>query len=315
MTSPTSTTGYTCILLLSGRRNEGYGCGGSTRLAAVVSGVSGWLIMDDVPSIARLLDIMARLRDPEAGCPWDVEQSFASIAPFTVEEAYEVADAVDRKDWPGLKAELGDLLFQVVFHARMAQERGLFQFGDVVEAISEKMVRRHPGVFADAEDVTSIDQQKEKWEEIKVQERLDRSREEGKDVSALDGISGNLPALTRSRKIHERVARQGFGLASSAEAMRDVNSEVEELSQEMAAGSSERIADELGDVLFATVNLARHLDVDPESALRRSASRFEARYRFVERHLSRNGRTITDCTADELDVLWSLGKSKESAGT
>ncbi len=270
--------------------------------------------MDDARSIARLLEIMARLRDPENGCPWDVEQSFTSIAPFTVEEAYEVADAIDREDWPGLKTELGDLLFQVVFHARMAQERGLFGFGDVVEAISEKMVRRHPHVFADGANVTSAAEQTVKWEELKAQERLDQSRAEGREMSALDGISANLPALTHTRKVHDRVAREGFGLASPEEALRDVKSEVEELSREIADGSSERIADELGDVLFATVNLARHLDVDPESALRRSAARFEARYRFIERYLGRDSRTISDCTADELDALWTLAKDEEAAG-
>ena len=267
--------------------------------------------MDRTGSITRLLDIMARLRDPATGCPWDVEQSFASIAPYTIEEAYEVADAIDREDWPALKAELGDLLFQVVFHARMAHEDGLFGFDDVVEAISEKMVRRHPHVFADGADVTSAAEQTVKWEELKARERRDQSRD--RDVSALDGISANLPALTRVRKIHERVAGQGFGLASPGEALEDVISEVDELSQEIADGSPERIADELGDVLFAAVNLARHLDVDPENALRRSAARFETRYRFVERCLSRDNRTITDCPAEELDTLWTSAKDEEAA--
>lgn len=263
-------------------------------------------------SVTRLLDIMARLRDPVTGCPWDVEQSFASIAPYTIEEAYEVADTIDREDWPALKSELGDLLFQVVFHARLACERGLFGFDDVVEAISEKMVRRHPHVFADGADVTSAAEQTVKWEELKAQERRDQSRTSGREASALDGIGANLPALTRTRKIHERVAGQGFGLASPREALEDVISEVEELSQEIADGSPERIADELGDVLFAAVNLARHLDVDPERALRRSASRFETRYRFVERCLSRDNRTISDCPAEELDTLWTSAKDEEA---
>lgn len=269
--------------------------------------------MDHAGSIARLLDIMARLRDPVTGCPWDVEQSFASIAPYTIEEAYEVADAIDREDWPALKTELGDLLFQVVFHSRMASEDGLFGFDDVVEAISEKMVRRHPHVFADGADVNSATEQTVKWEALKAQERHDQSRVRGEDVSALDGISANLPALTRTRKIHERVAGQGFGLASPGEALEDVVSEVEELSQEIADGSPERIADELGDVLFAAVNLARHLDVDPEIALRRSNARFETRYRFIERCLSRDNRTISDCPADELDTLWTSAKDEEAA--
>ncbi|MDE0047086.1 MAG: nucleoside triphosphate pyrophosphohydrolase [bacterium] len=260
-----------------------------------------------------MLDKMARLRDTATGCPWDVEQSFASIAPYTIEEAYEVADAIDREDWPALKTELGDLLFQVVFHARMASERGLFGFDEVVESISEKMVRRHPHVFADGADVNSAAEQTVKWEELKAQERRDQSRARGADVSALDGISANLPALTRTRKIHDRVAGQGFGLASPGEALEDVISEVEELSQEIADGTPERVADELGDILFATVNLARHLDVDPESALRLSAARFEKRFRFIERRLSRDNRTISDCPADELDALWTSAKDEEAA--
>ena len=270
--------------------------------------------MDSTGSITRLLDIMAHLRDPVTGCPWDVEQSFASIAPYTIEEAYEVADAIDREDWTALKTELGDLLFQVVFHARMAGEDGLFEFDDVVEAISEKMVRRHPHVFADDSNVTSAAEQTVKWEELKARERQDQSRARGGDMSALDGISTNLPALTRARKTHERVAGQGFGLASPSEALEDVISEVDELSQEIAHGSPDRIADELGDILFATVNLARHLDVDPESALRRSTARFEARYRFIERRLNRDNRTISDCEADELDTLWISAKEEEIAG-
>ena len=269
--------------------------------------------MDHIGSIARLLDIMARLRDPVTGCPWDVEQSFTSIAPYTIEEAYEVADAIDREDWPALKTELGDLLFQVVFHARMACEGDLFGFDDVVEAISEKMVRRHPHVFADEENVVSAAEQTVKWEELKARERREQSRARNEDVSALDGISANLPALPRTRKIHDRVAGQGFGLASPGEALNDVISEVDELSREMADGSPERIADELGDVLFAAVNLARHLDVDPERALRRSAARFETRYRFIERRLSRDNRTISDCGAEELDALWTSAKDEEAA--
>ncbi len=267
--------------------------------------------MDDTGSITRLLDIMARLRDPASGCPWDVEQSFASIAPYTIEEAYEVADAIDREDWPALKTELGDLLFQVVFHARMACEEDLFGFDDVVEAISEKMVHRHPHVFADDEHVTSAAEQTVRWEEMKARERQARAGDG--DVSALDGISTNLPALTRARKVHERVARQGFGLASPGEALKDVISEVDELSHEMADGSPERLAHELGDILFAAVNLARHLDVDPESALRHSTARFETRYRFIERRLGRDNRTISDCPPEELDALWTSAKDEESA--
>ena len=265
--------------------------------------------MDETGAVTRLLDIMARLRDPATGCPWDVEQSFASIAPYTIEEAYEVADAIDREDWPALKTELGDLLLQVVFHARMARERGLFGFDDVVDAISEKMVRRHPHVFTDKANVTSAAEQTVRWEELKAEERR---RGKSEDVSALDGISANLPALTRTRKLHERVAGQGFGLASPDEAMKDVVSEIEELSHEMAGGSADRIADELGDVLFAAVNLARHLEVDPESALRRSAARFERRYRFIERCLKRDNRTISDCPADELDALWRSAKDEDT---
>ncbi len=269
--------------------------------------------MTGAGSITRLHDIMARLRDPANGCPWDIEQSFASIAPYTIEEAYEVVDAIDREDWPGLKTELGDLLFQVVFHARMACEQGLFGFDDVVEAISEKMVRRHPHVFADGAEAVSATEQAVTWEELKAQERQDRSRIS--DMSALDGISANLPALTLTRKIHERAAGQGFGLASTGDALEDMISEVDELSREITDGSPERVADELGDVLFAAVNLARHLDVDPERALRRSAARFETRYRFIERCLSRDNRTISDCSVEELDALWTSAENEEAATT
>ena len=268
--------------------------------------------MDDAgSSITRLLDIMARLRDPATGCPWDVEQSFASIAPYTIEEAYEVADAIDREDWPALKAELGDLLFQVVFHARMACEDGLFGFDDVVEAISEKMVRRHPHVFADGTDVTSAAEQTVIWEDHKERERKALATAKGAQASALDGIGSNLPALTRAEKIQRRVARVGFGLSSPAEAMRDVTAEIDELGQAMESDSPDRREDELGDVLFSITNLARHLGVDPESALRRSNAKFEARFRFIETRARCEKKDIATMSADDLHTLWNEAKKQD----
>ncbi len=250
--------------------------------------------------IGRLLDIMARLRDPQSGCPWDREQTFRSIAPLTIEEAYEVAEAALQQDWPLLKEELGDLLFHVVFHARMASERDLFDFDDVVDAISDKMRRRHPHVFGPA------DEGPVSWDGHKDNERRARRL-----PSALDGIAGNLPALIRAWKIQKRVATVGFGLESAAAALRDVRDEIDELSAELGNGASERLEDELGDVLFSVVNLARHLEVNPESALGHSARKFETRFRFIEEKLAGRERNLADCTAGELHELWMEAKRQE----
>ena len=265
--------------------------------------------MDDSPAIGRLLAIMDRLRDPQSGCAWDLEQTFRTIAPHTIEESYEVAEAIEKEDWTALKVELGDLLFQAVFHARLASEQGLFHFDDVVEAICDKMVRRHPHVFGDdAGDLTAAEQTVN-WEDHKERERRDLARTRGRRASELDGIGTNLPALTRAEKIQHRVARVGFGLSSPAQAMKDVAGEIDELGHEMGKNSPDRLEDELGDVLFAITNLARHLGVNPESALRRSNTKFEARYRFIESRLACQGREIVDCVPDELHALWTEAKS------
>ncbi len=267
--------------------------------------------MADSPAIGRLLAIMARLRDPQSGCPWDLEQTFRTIAPYTIEEAYEVAEAIEKEDWTALKAELGDLLLQVVFHARLASEQGLFHFDDVVEAICDKMVRRHPHVFGDDTGVLTAAEQTVNWEDHKERERKALARTRGHRTSELDGIGANLPALTRAEKIQQRVARVGFGLSSPTQAMKDVSGEIDELSREMEKSSPDRLEDELGDVLFAITNLARHLGVNPESALRRSNAKFEARYRFIESRLACRDKDIVDCSPDDLHTLWTEAKNRD----
>src|SRR6266404_8325206 len=230
----------------------------------------------------RLLSIMARLRDPERGCPWDRVQDFSTIAPYTIEEAYEVADAIARGDEAALKDELGDLLFQVVFHARMAEEAQLFAFDDVAAAIADKMLRRHPHVFGDAEIATAA-AQNEAWEEHKAIERQARARQAGTRESVLDGVALALPALLRAAKIQRRAARIGFDWPDPGPVLEKVLEEVAELKTEIERGS-ERTAleDELGDILFAVANLARKLDIDPEAALRHATAKFERRFRRVE---------------------------------
>ena len=267
--------------------------------------------MDDSPAIGDLLAIMARLRDRQSGCPWDLEQTFRTIAPYTIEESYEVAEAIEKEDWTALKTELGDLLFQVAFHARLASELGLFQFDDVVEAICDKMVQRHPHVFGEDTGVLTTAQQTVNWEDHKERERKALARTRGERASELDGIGANLPALTRAVKIQQRVARVGFGQSSSAEAMMDVSGEIDELAREMEQSSPDRLEDELGDVLFAITNLARHLGVNPESALRRSNAKFETRYRFIESRLACQDKEIVDCTPDELHALWTEAKNRD----
>ncbi|RMD64153.1 MAG: nucleoside triphosphate pyrophosphohydrolase, partial [Alphaproteobacteria bacterium] len=218
----------------------------------------------------RLRAVMARLRDPDTGCPWDEAQTFRTIAPYTIEEAYEVADAIEQDDMAALKDELGDLLFQVVFHARMAEEAGFFDFDDVAAGIADKMVRRHPHVFGDAR-VASAAQQTVAWEELKAAERAAKARGAGRMPSVLDGVAAGLPALTRARKLQARAARVGFDWPRATQILDKSAEEIDELRAEVAAGSGlDRVEDELGDLLFAIVNLARRLDIDPEAALRHS---------------------------------------------
>jgi len=263
--------------------------------------------MSDADKIQRLLAIMARLRDPARGCPWDREQDFASIAPYTIEEAYEVAEAIAENDMASLKDELGDLLFQVVFHARMAEERGAFAFAEIAEAIADKMLRRHPHVFGDAA-IADAAAQTVAWEEHKAKER--NARNAHRPQSALDGVGVALPALTRAEKIQKRAARVGFDWPAAAPILDKIEEEIGELRAELATGGQARIEDELGDLLFAVANLARHLEIDPETALRNATRKFERRFRRVEALLAERGRTPADSTLDEMEAQWRRAKAE-----
>ncbi len=261
--------------------------------------------------ITRLLDVMTRLRDREHGCPWDVEQTFATIAPYTIEEAYEVAEAITDEDWPALEDELGDLLFQVVFYAQMAREAHLFDFDHVAAGVADKMVRRHPHVFGDARVDTAAAQTRE-WEQHKAAERRAKAATEGRPPSALDGVACGLPALTRAAKLQARAARVGFDWPDAVPVLDKIAEEIDELRAELRAGAvPERLADELGDLLFACVNLARHAEVDAESAVRGANAKFERRFRRVEALLAERGRRPADSTLDEMDALWDQAKAEE----
>lgn len=265
--------------------------------------------MTSSPSpIERLKDVMARLRQPDGGCPWDVEQTFATIAPYTVEEAYEVADAIQRDDMRDLKEELGDLLFQVIFHARMAEEQGLFSFDDVAEAIADKLVRRHPHVFSDAGHRTS-EQQTAAWEEIKAEERRGKEKH-----GVLDDVPVGLPALTRAVKLTKRAGRVGFDWPTADEVIAKLHEELDELREEIDARDQARIRDEMGDVLFVVANLARKLGVEPEDALRSSNAKFVRRFHHIEARLAESGRKPTDSTLHEMDALWNEARLADKAG-
>jgi len=264
---------------------------------------------DDLPPMARLLAIMARLRDPGDGCPWDQQQTFATIAPYTVEEAYEVADAIERGDLADLKDELGDLLLQVVFHSRMAEEAGVFAFDDVAKAINDKMIRRHPHVFGE-ESYANLAEQKAGWEGLKAQERGSKGRAE----SLLDDVPVGLPALTRAVKLSKRAARVGFVWPSVKEVMEKLHEEVEELERELAVGDVEKARQEMGDVLFVVANLARTLDVDPEDSLRFANAKFARRFRYIESRLAERGKTPEQSDLAEMDALWDEAKAAEKAG-
>jgi MazG family protein len=258
--------------------------------------------------LARLLEIMARLRDPERGCPWDREQNFSTIAPYTIEEAYEVADAIARRDPAALKDELGDLLFQVVFHARMAEEAGMFAFDDVARAIADKMERRHPHVFGAAE-VASVAAQNEAWEAHKAAERRDRALATGVAESVLDGVAHALPALLRADKIQKRAARIGFDWPDARPVFDKLNEEIAELETELQKPAERRaLEDEMGDILFAAANLARKLDIDPEAALRHATAKFERRFRRVETLAAEHA---VGSDLDALEALWQQVKREE----
>ncbi len=255
--------------------------------------------------IAALLDIMRRLRDPNGGCPWDIEQTFETIAPYTIEEAYEVAGAIEDKDWSGLKEELGDLLLQVVYHARIAEERKLFDFHDVVDAISAKMIARHPHVFGDAK-VENAEAQTVAWEEIKRRERAAKPA-----AGLLDDVTRALPALTRAEKLQKRMASVGFDWDSPERVLDKITEEAGEIAEARAAGAGHaEIEGEIGDLLFVVANLARHLKVDPEAALRVTNAKVVSRFKWIEAALAKQGRTTADATLEEMEALWQEAKTK-----
>lgn len=264
--------------------------------------------------IARLIEIMAALRTPATGCPWDLEQSFETIAPYTIEEAYEVADAIQRGDLLDLRDELGDLLLQVVYHARMAEEAGAFAFGDVVEAITAKMVRRHPHVFGDARGL-GTDAVNAQWDRIKAEEKaaraIERGEEEARAASLLDGIPAALPGLSRSIKLQQKAATVGFDWDDIALVVGKIHEEADEVSEAVRSGDRDAIEDEIGDLLCAVANLARHAGVDPEAAVRRSNAKFERRFRAIEAALAKQGRTPADSDLVEMDALWNEAKAAE----
>ncbi|GLK55269.1 ATP diphosphatase [Methylopila capsulata] len=265
--------------------------------------------------VARLVEIMAALRTPVTGCPWDLEQSFATIAPFTLEEAYEVADAIQRGDLEDLREELGDLLLQVVFHARMAEEQGAFALPDVVEAITAKLVRRHPHVFGDARDLPA-EEVKALWAEIKAEEKAERAVRRGEPARApslLDGVTRALPGLTRAVKLQEKAATVGFDWDDVALVVGKVREEADEVAEAVASGDRDAVEDEIGDLFCAIANLARHMGVDPETAVRRSNAKFERRFRAIEAGLRARGKTPADSDLDEMDAIWNEAKAAERA--
>jgi len=256
-------------------------------------------------NIKQLLDIMAALRHPQTGCPWDTKQTFATIVPYTLEEAYEVADTIERGDMRELKDELGDLLFQVVFYAQMAKEQGLFDFADVVDAINDKLVRRHPHVFAGVkfENEQAVH---DNWEKSKAAERDTKS--ESEKASLLDGVAKSLPALKRAQKLQKRAARVGFDWPEVEPVLDKLDEEITELREALAAGDKAAQQEEMGDLIFTCVNLARHLDVDSEEALRHCNQKFEKRFGFIEQSLQQQGREMSQCSSDELEALWQAAK-------
>ncbi len=267
--------------------------------------------------IVRLIEIMAALRTPGTGCPWDLAQDFASIAPYTIEEAYEVADAIARGDLADLREELGDLLLQVVFHARMAQEQGAFDFGDVVRALVDKLLRRHPHVFGDAQGL-SAKAVEGLWERIKSQEREQKQRAQNDargagTQSALAGVAVALPALTRAFKLQAKAGKVGFDWNDPRAVLAKIREEADEIEAELAGGASAAATAEVGDLLFAVVNLARHLDAEPEAALRTANLKFERRFAAIERALVARGKSPREATLAEMEDLWTQAKAAERA--
>ena len=270
-------------------------------------------------TVQDLLNLMARLRDPQFGCPWDLKQNYASIVPHTLEEAYEVADAIEQGDLDHLKGELGDLLFQVVFYAQLAKEEGRFEFDDVIDGITRKLLRRHPHVFptgelyAPAETPRLTDEQVNlRWDEIKAEERAEKAGAP-EQLSLLDDVPRALPALSRAAKLQKRAAQVGFDWPAALPVVDKVREELDEILEAMVDNDAEGIAEEVGDLLFSVVNLARHLKVDPETALRSANSKFDRRFRFIEQALRHLQRPIEACSLEEMDALWGEAKRQEKS--
>ncbi|MFU8883301.1 MAG: nucleoside triphosphate pyrophosphohydrolase [Rhodobacterales bacterium] len=266
------------------------------------------LINDPDGGLPRLLQIMRRLRDPDTGCPWDIEQDFASIAPYTIEEAYEVADAITRQDWPDLEGELGDLLLQVVYHAQIAQEAGHFDFASITRRISDKMVARHPHVFGDESRDKSAAQQTADWERIKAAERAGQAQN-----GVLDGVAIGLPALLRAFKLQKRAARVGFDWPQVDQVLDKITEEAHELAQARDTLTQSEVEEEFGDLLFVMANLGRHLDIDPEAALRAANAKFVRRFEYIEQQLAARGSSPSQSDLAEMDALWTQAKQHEKA--
>ncbi len=264
------------------------------------------LVTDRSAGMPRLLEIMRALRDPDTGCPWDIEQDFKSIAPYSIEEAYEVADAIEREDWEDLKSELGDLLLQTVYHTQMASEAGYFTFGDVVSAISDKMVARHPHVFREASRDKSAEQQTADWETIKAAERA--GKEKG---GVLDDVALALPALLRALKLQKRAARVGFDWPDIRFVLDKLSEEISEFNEVAQTTDQDKMEDEFGDILFVLVNYGRHLKLDAEQALRRANAKFTRRFAYIEQQLAKTGKTPELSTLEEMDELWNAAKELE----
>jgi ATP diphosphatase len=265
--------------------------------------------------ISRLIEIMAQLRTPVTGCPWDLEQNFATIAPYTIEEAYEVADAIARGDLDDLREELGDLLLQVAYHARMAEEQNAFAFGDVVEAITSKMIRRHPHVFADKDGNIQPAGVKSAWERIKAEEKAERAARrpalESAHKSLLSGVKVGQPALVRAMELQRKASTVGFDWNDPRAVLAKIREEADEIEAALDQGDADKLSDETGDLLFALVNLARHVGADPETALRGTNAKFERRFAYIERALAAQGRALEAATLDEMDALWNEAKEEE----
>jgi nucleoside triphosphate diphosphatase len=294
--------------------------GSARRLRHKALVLSGYGIpMTPSRDISRLIEIMAALRTPVTGCPWDLEQNFATIVPYTIEEAYEVADAITRNDFEDLREELGDLLLQVVYHARMAEEQNAFAFGDVVEAITKKMIRRHPHVFADQDGNIAPAGVKSAWERIKAEEKAERAArrppEETAHRSLLSSVKAGLPPLTRAMELQRKASTVGFDWNDPRAVLAKIREEADEIEAALDRNNKQEMAEETGDLLFALVNLARHVDADPDAALRSTNAKFERRFAYIERALAAKGRSLADATLQEMDALWNEAKGASANAT